>query len=100
MITEGPWKYDSGGMTVMSGDGQMSIADIRGFGYLSSRLGTHKAVAIMDANGRAITALPELLAAAIDTVSKIEDCVDGKINFRADFAERLKDAIKKAIGEE
>lgn len=98
MITEGPWKYDSGGMTVMSGDGQMSIADIRGFGYLSSRLGTHKAVAIMDANGRAITALPELLKACELMKSRWEAGAD--ILDMAEAYGLACDAVKKARGEE
>ena len=35
----------------------------------------------------------ELLVAARDAISKIEDCADGKINFRSDFADRLKQAV-------
>lgn len=33
-----------------------------------------------------------------DAISKIEDCDDGKINFRRDFADRLKDALRVING--
>lgn len=45
----------------MCRDGQMIIADIRGWGSLE-RLGADVAVATMDANGQLIAAAPDLLA--------------------------------------
>jgi len=47
---------------------------------------------------RLIAAAPDLLAACNDAISKIDDCVDGKINFRSDFADRLRAAVAKAVG--
>ena len=35
----------------------------------------------------------ELVEAAQDTISKIEDAAAGKINWRADFADRLREAL-------
>lgn len=59
--TPGPWKYHEGGAIVMTGDGQMSVADIRGFGKLETSLGTSQAIKIMDANGRLIADAPRML---------------------------------------
>lgn len=59
--TPGPWKYHSAGVMVMDGDGQTSIADIRGWGTLEKRHGEQKAMQIQDANGRLIAAAPEML---------------------------------------
>lgn len=58
--TPGPWKYEDYGQIVMTGDGQMSVADIRGYGTLMSKFGCEEAVRIMDANGRMIAAAPEV----------------------------------------
>ena len=52
---------------------------------------------ISGANAKLIAAAPDLLTACLDTISKIEDCDDGKINFRRDFADRLKEAVAKAL---
>jgi hypothetical protein len=46
---------------VMDSDGQMTIADIRGWGTLTTRLGETVAIDRMDANGRLIALAPELL---------------------------------------
>lgn len=61
--TPGPWKYHSAGVMVMDSEGQMSIADIRGWGTLEKQYGEQKAMQIQDANGRLIAAAPELLVA-------------------------------------
>jgi hypothetical protein len=60
--TPGPWKYHEGGAIVMTEDGQMSVADIRGFGKLETSLGTSQAIKVMDANGRLIADAPKMLA--------------------------------------
>ncbi len=59
--TPGPWKYHSAGVMVLDGDGQTSIADIRGWGRLEKVYGEQKAMEIQDANGRLIAAAPEML---------------------------------------
>ena len=67
--TPEPWKYHEAGAIVMTEDGQMSIADIRGFGRLEKDFGTSAAIKIMDANGRLIAAAPSLL-------KEIENAID------------------------
>jgi hypothetical protein len=67
--TPGPWKYHEGGAIVMTEDGQMSVADIRGFGKLETSLGTSQAIKVMDANGRLIAKAPELF-------KEIENVID------------------------
>lgn len=37
-----------------------------------------------------------LVEACKDVLSKIDDCADGKINFRRDFADRVRAALAKA----
>lgn len=69
--TPGPWKYHAGGCMVMDSDGQMTIADIRGWGTLSTRFDETVAINRMDANGRLIAASPAMLeeiANAIDVL--------------------------------
>jgi hypothetical protein len=61
--TPGPWKYHDAGSIVMTEDGQMSVADIRGFGRLEKDFGLSAALKIMDKNGQLIAAAPELLEA-------------------------------------
>ena len=53
-----------------------------------------------EANGelivKAVNCHDILLAAAQDALSKIDDCADGKLNFRRDFGDRLREAIERA----
>lgn len=47
-----PWQYHPSGMMVMTGDGQTTVLDVRGYGPLSTKYGQAKAAEIMDATGR------------------------------------------------
>jgi hypothetical protein len=58
--TPGPWKYHDSGSIVMTEDGQMSVADVRGFGRLEKDFGLSLAIKIMDKNGQLIAAAPEM----------------------------------------
>lgn len=44
----------------------------------------------------AANAFPDLVEACKDALSKIDDCADGRINFRRDFGDRLRTALKTA----
>ncbi len=48
-------------------------------------------------NLKLTAAATDLLIGALDVISKIDDCCDGKINFRRDFADRLRTAVEKII---
>lgn len=91
--TPGPWRI-GGTKDLKHGRGREIAAD-------AARIGIVYGVIDPDviANARLIAAAPELLEACRDAASKIDDCLDGKINFRSDFADRLKAAIAKAEGE-
>ncbi len=65
--TPGPWKYHDSGSIVMTADGQMSVADIRGFGRLEKDFGLSAAIKIMDKNGQLIASAGE--TAHLDTTS-------------------------------
>ena len=71
--TPGPWKYHESGSIVMSHDGQMSIADIRGYGTLTASMISEVAMAIMDANGRLSAAAPGLLAACRELIEAMDE---------------------------
>lgn len=91
--SKGPWRNNT--YRVCSGVGTSSIKVICDTAHNSA---TRTAENL--ANARLIASAPELLEAAMDAVSKIEDCAAGKINFRDDFADRLRAAISKAISGE
>lgn len=73
--TPGPWKYHNAGVMVMDRDGQMSIADVRGWGTLSRLHGEQKALQIQDANGRLIAAAPELLERLTQAHNQLHELV-------------------------
>ena len=75
--TPGPWKYHDSGSIVMTADGQMSVADIRGFGRLEKDFGLSAAIKIMDKNGQLIAAAPSLLDELRKAVEMLENTVDG-----------------------
>lgn len=88
--TPGPWKYAPGPTMVFNSDGQMVVAEIRGWGTLKTEHGTSEAVKIQDANGALIAAAPELLEACLAFVGAVDP--DG-INLAFVMA---KTAIRKA----
>ena len=56
------WTYDAAGMLVMADDGQMMVAEVRGYGTLTSRGNSEEeSVAKMDANGRLMADSPKML---------------------------------------
>lgn len=71
--TPGPWQYHDSGSIVMTADGQMSVADIRGFGRLEKDFGLSAAIKIMDKNGRLIAAAPSLLAACRELLEAMDE---------------------------
>ena len=87
--TPGPWKYHDSGSIVMTADGQMSIADIRGFGRLEKDFGLSAAIKIMDKNGQLISAAPDLLAACQAALEEVQFFSHGTVK-------QLADAISKA----
>lgn len=75
--TPGPWKYHDSGSIVMTSDGQMSVADIRGFGRLEKDLGLSAAIKIMDKNGQLIAAAPMMKELLLDFCDSLgdNDCI-------------------------
>lgn len=71
--TPGPWNYHDSGSIVMTADGQMSVADIRGFGRLEKDFGLSAAIKIMDKNGKLIAAAPSLLAACRELLEAMDE---------------------------
>jgi hypothetical protein len=67
--------------------------------FWEKRVAAGRAVVAMFDDKPMTAASPDLLEAAKDAVMKIDFCADGKINFRRDFADRLRAAIAKATGE-
>jgi len=62
-VAKGPWKYVNGLDMILAKDDQMLICDIRGYGHLhgATNLSDKEACEIMDANGRVISKVPEML---------------------------------------
>ncbi len=88
--TPGPWKYHAGGCMVMDSDGQMAIADIRGWGTLSTRLGETVAIDRMDANGRLIADAPKMLA----LIRELHDFAEPMRHW--EYGERARKAFRDA----
>ncbi len=66
------WKYDPGGMMVLSEDDQSHICDVRGWGKFETELGSREACKAMDKRGYLLAAAPEMLEALDGIVS----CID------------------------
>lgn len=89
--TPGPWKYKPTkyDATIWAENGNMMVAQLRGWGYLTGKghlalgLSSEEAARIQDANGFLIAAAQELLAACkaqerVDNhIAECEDCSDG-----------------------
>lgn len=71
--TPGPWECERSQGWVTADKGQMSVAEIRGWGYLSSRNDSKTASLIQDANARLIAAAPEL----IEAIKRIQHFITG-----------------------
>jgi hypothetical protein len=104
--TKGPWEVINGTWVSAKnpyGHDDMHIADVRGWGHLTGKGGgcsfsEKKAVEIVDANARLISAAPELLNACENVIRNIEAFSEreGHIPFGA---ADVVAAIKKAKGE-
>lgn len=73
--TPGPWKYDPGTLMVLNSDGQMTVADMRGWGALRSTHSIIEAVKIQDANGALIAESPNLLKGCRMALTIIADAI-------------------------
>lgn len=71
--TPGPWHYENYGATVRAENDQMTVCDVRGFGYLC---GKHDDAGLttqeMDSNGMLMAAAPDMLDALCEAASVIE----------------------------
>lgn len=61
-FTKGKWIYDDESNYIFNDDKQMTIAQIRGWGYLTQKLGLSddEAYEVQQANARLIAAAPEM----------------------------------------
>lgn len=92
--TPGPWKYHDSGSIVMTADGQMSVADIRGFGRLEKDFGLSSAIKIMDKNGELIAKAPALKDALQRLFNEVDThflCSEEKMS------EAMRDAYNEAM---
>lgn len=63
MYAHGPYEYKPSGMMIMANDGQLHVADIRGWGFLScnaSKLTDDEAARLMDFVGYRMAAVWEM----------------------------------------
>jgi hypothetical protein len=96
--TPGPWTYDEDIQSVFANchnpnNGEFLIADMRGWGYLEHQ---PNGAEIQDANGRLISAAPELLEACHWALTELlfpEHCTPDTLH---DTVKKLKQAIGKA----
>lgn len=92
-ITKGEWKYLIDGQGVWAKNHQMMVADIRGWGHLSSLYKDDaKAAAEQDANG--------LLVAEAGTVANETGLSPGQMRERLDEAVRLLRSAGRALNHE
>jgi hypothetical protein len=68
-FTPGPWEADSEGIAIMGCNGQMKVADVRGWGYLTGGgalgLSEDRAIEIQKANATLLAEAPALCMAAV-----------------------------------
>jgi hypothetical protein len=58
VVTRGPWFYDASSATVRNMD--MTVCELKGWGYLTAKHNVAKATDEMDRNGRLIAEAPEM----------------------------------------
>jgi hypothetical protein len=59
VVTRGPWFYDASSATVRD-NMDMTVCELKGWGYLTAKHNVAKATDEMDANGRLIAEAPEM----------------------------------------
>lgn len=108
--TKGPWKVNAEDTSVYTENGQMHVADVRGWGTLRYK---RSGEAEYLANARLIAAAPELLE-ALERVVKLDahgcltrdcphktgrECAEELATVLAEMIDRARYAIEKARGE-
>jgi hypothetical protein len=96
--TPGPWQYVASVATVRSMDDQMTVCEIKGWGYLTSKSGVANATDEIDANGRLIAAAPMMLA-ALRRIVKHQDLIGGSMASVSSTRHIAAQAIQHATGE-
>jgi hypothetical protein len=92
--TPGPWEYVASVGVVRAKDDEMTVCEIKGWGYLTSKNGVAKATDEMDANGRLLAAAPDMLSALMECMAWF---VSNEVTCIA--MDDAKAAIEKATGE-
>jgi hypothetical protein len=59
VVTRGPWSYDASSATVRD-NMDMTVCEVKGWGYLTAKHNVAKATDDIDANGRLIAEAPEM----------------------------------------
>lgn len=97
--TKGPWEVDEDGLAVRALNGQMKVADIRGWGYLTGKgtlgLDHDEATRIQFANGYVMAAAPDMLEALMRIAHEIPPNGEDFVHFVDRIARA---AIAKAEG--
>ena len=73
---EGEWNYIASAQMVVVDGGQITVADIRGWGPLSKRHGIEKATEIMDANGRLVADAKVILRRCQELEDALRFCLN------------------------
>ena len=103
-FTKGPWKYEDRGQTVWGATpaGEIMVCQIRGWGHLTGTVGLklseNEAAAIQDANGRLVSAAPELYEACKSLIATWDSYLTSPHAYPA--YRQAKAALAKAEGTE
>ena len=90
--TPGPWKFDGYGEFILANDkdgNPFPVAEIRGWGRLSTEYGEKEAVKIQIANGCIIAAAPEMWELLLDLYNDMDVEIPSK------YLDRLTDIRTK-----
>lgn len=98
--TPAPWMYDDKNTRITAEDGQLIVAEIRGWGRLQYR---ENGAQTQDANGLLIAAAPDLLAALESMVAEYGefygDTPEVAAQYQSPLIKAALQAIAKAKGE-
>lgn len=95
--TPAPWMYDDKNTRITAEDGQLIVAEIRGWGRLQYR---ENGAQTQDANGLLIAAAPDLLAALEEMAAQHYCGCNHPACWGCKRDEMCKQAIAKAKGEQ